>query len=75
MNTKLKKITGHISNFTGQHDFQGEEREKKDGKKRPLELNHHASTDTSQTIREISMARLSKMLFDMIQKLQYKFGS
>ena len=29
MNSKLKKKTGHISNFAGQHDFWGEERREK----------------------------------------------
>jgi hypothetical protein len=39
------------------------ERKHREGKKSPLKINHHASTDTSQTIGKISMTRLSKIFF------------
>jgi hypothetical protein len=39
------------------------ERKHREGKKSPLKINHHASTDTSQNIGKISMTRLSKIFF------------
>ena len=39
------------------------ERKHREGKKSPLKINHHASTDTTQTIGKISMTRLSKIFF------------